>query len=254
MPQRILVTDDDPAVLTFTRKTLTRGGFTVETATNGQVALKVLERFKPDLIISDIVMPQMDGVDFFKALRASDKTSMIPVIIITENERYRALFQELGVSKFMEKPIEPQDLLSKVKEILFRDKGQKRVLIIDQKGEVSDDMSAIIEKGGAVTSCADNSADAMAMALTIKPKVLFIDVLFEGGVARQMIRALRCFISLKDLVIVTFTHFDPQDCSDIDALEQIKECKAACDEAGANQYIGRFSRSTFADSIRPFLE
>lgn len=81
--KNILLVDDDPLVVRMYQNKLTKDGYMVNTASNGEEALIQVMKEKPDLILLDIMMPKMNGVETLKRLKAEEKTEMIPVIILT---------------------------------------------------------------------------------------------------------------------------------------------------------------------------
>lgn len=253
MPKRILVVDDDPLVATIAKNKLAMAGFEVETASNGEVALHLLKRTSFDAIVMDIVMPRMDGVDLFKALKADLSMAHIPVVILTENVKYKALFQKLGVDSFLEKPINPEALL-KILYAIFEDKESlEKVLIVGAMEGVVGDMSKLLEQAGEKTIIAREGVQAMAMALSAVPKLILLDLLLKDLAPREMIRAWHCFVSLRHTKIVTYTQFSPEEMGNVDAVEQLKQSKDECQQAGASQYIGRFSSTTFLQTLKPLL-
>ena len=103
----------------FLRRTLKKLGYTnVVLSEDGEVALKELELKPFDLIISDWHMPNMDGLDFYKALSKNRKWSEIPFLLITaEKERNKVV--EAGIKEYLVKPVKPKNLSNKIKEVVF---------------------------------------------------------------------------------------------------------------------------------------
>ena len=85
---------------------------------DGEIALKELELKSFDLIISDWHMPNMDGLDFYKALSKNQKWSDIPFLLITE-EKERNKVVEAGIKEYLVKPVKPENLSNKIKEVVF---------------------------------------------------------------------------------------------------------------------------------------
>lgn len=117
----ILVVEDIPNVLELVETTLRFKGYPVVTATNGQEALEFIERERPALVITDILMPKMDGFALAHRLRTNPQTRAIPIIFlsatyITPEDKRFAL--NLGAVRFMEKPIDTEEFLLSVAEIL----------------------------------------------------------------------------------------------------------------------------------------
>lgn len=117
----ILIVEDVPNVLELLEVTLRFKGYAVLTAHNGEEALEVIARQRPVLIITDILMPKVDGYAFVQKLRLNPETRSIPVVFlsatyVTPEDKEFAL--SLGASRFMEKPIDTEDFLLTVAELV----------------------------------------------------------------------------------------------------------------------------------------
>ena len=114
----ILVVDDEPKIVKLVRDYLERAGFEVRVATNGKFALSQARSEKPDLIILDLGLPQMDGMDVTRELR---KVSNVPIIMLTgrSEESDKLIGLELGADDYVTKPFSPKELVARVR-VLFR--------------------------------------------------------------------------------------------------------------------------------------
>ena len=122
--QPLLVVEDIPNVLELLEVTLKFQGYQVLSARNGEEALKILEEEKPALVITDILMPVLDGFAFVQKIRSNPKTQDIPVIFlsatyVTREDRDFAL--SLGASLFIEKPFDTEDFLLTIAELLSQE-------------------------------------------------------------------------------------------------------------------------------------
>lgn len=116
MPNKILAIDDENDVLLIIKTALSSEGEDVITASNGFDGLALAEDEQPDLILLDLKMPEMDGMEVLEKLRDNEKTRDIPVIILTgisEKNKIREALNE-GITYYIVKPFECQDLLSKI--------------------------------------------------------------------------------------------------------------------------------------------
>ncbi len=115
----ILIVDDNPSVRTLVRDYLSEQGLRVVTADNGQNALFVARQEKPDLILLDIMMPEMDGYQFISAYR---KESASPIILLTAKleETDKVLGLELGADDYVTKPFGMRELLARIRAVLRR--------------------------------------------------------------------------------------------------------------------------------------
>jgi CheY-like chemotaxis protein len=116
----VLLVEDDPDLLRFARTTLRLGGYRVRTATRGDEALRLVARTRPDLVVLDLRLPGVDGVQVLQALRADPALAATPVVVLTASagpeDRERAL--AAGVAAYLLKPVSADDLLAAVERVL----------------------------------------------------------------------------------------------------------------------------------------
>ncbi len=122
MAKTILVADDEQDIRDLIAYNLTREGFSVETATNGKEALSKLAATPTSLIILDIMMPEMDGFEACRAIRADPATTNIPILFLTARsaEIDQIVSLELGADDYVQKPVSPRVLVARVKSLLRR--------------------------------------------------------------------------------------------------------------------------------------
>jgi DNA-binding response OmpR family regulator len=125
MKPRILVVDDEPDVLDLVTYNLGQAGFQTETAADGAEALRKARSSAPDLILLDLMLPEMDGLEVCKLLRRDTKTSAIPIIMLTAraSEIDRIVGLELGADDYVPKPFSPRELVLRVKKRLEQNSG-----------------------------------------------------------------------------------------------------------------------------------
>jgi len=120
-PATLLVVEDIPDILILLKATLEFKGYRVITARDGQEALEIIERERPAVIVTDILMPRMDGFNLVHRLRLSSKTRDIPVIFLSATyvaPEDKAFALSLGVTRFIEKPVNFEEFLPAVSELL----------------------------------------------------------------------------------------------------------------------------------------
>ncbi|MDK2817567.1 MAG: two-component system, OmpR family, alkaline phosphatase synthesis response regulator PhoP [Moorella sp. (in: firmicutes)] len=119
---KILVVDDEVAIQELVRYNLERSGFEVLTAPDGPTALAKVEQTLPDLIILDLMLPGIDGLEVCRRLKANKATAAIPIIILSakNDELDKVLGLELGADDYVTKPFSPRELLARVKVCLRR--------------------------------------------------------------------------------------------------------------------------------------
>ncbi len=126
----ILVVDDEPKITNLVRDYLVRSGFEVLTACDGRQALATARDRKPDLLIVDLGLPDIDGLDVTRTLR---KESSVPVIILTarDEETDKILGLELGADDYITKPFSPKELVARVRAVLRRSETAREGIPMD---------------------------------------------------------------------------------------------------------------------------
>ncbi len=122
MSQRILVVDDEADILRLVRAYLERAGFVVVTASEGREALAVFRHERPNLVILDLNLPGLDGLDVCRAMR---RDSDVPIIMLTARleETDRLIGLELGADDYVVKPFSPREIVARVRAVLRRAEG-----------------------------------------------------------------------------------------------------------------------------------
>jgi DNA-binding response OmpR family regulator len=139
---KILVVDDEPEAVELVKFNLDQAGFAVITADDGAEALQKARSHRPDLIVLDVMLPEIDGLEICKLLRRDASTAGTPIIMLTAKaaEIDRVLGLELGADDYVTKPFSPRELVLRVKNLLQRGRGtpqkQERLhfgdLVIDE--------------------------------------------------------------------------------------------------------------------------
>ncbi len=124
MAETILVVEDDPKTVNLLRLYLEREGYGVLTAHDGQSALNVFERAHPNLIILDLMLPRLDGIEVCRRLRASSDVSIL-MLTAKVDEVDKLLGLSLGADDYVTKPFSPREVVARVKAILRRAGGKK---------------------------------------------------------------------------------------------------------------------------------
>ena len=135
MAQHILAVDDDAHILQIVKVNLEHAGYEVRTASNGREALAAVQLEHPDLIVMDVTMPEMDGLEALRQLKADDATSSIPVVMLTANAEDKDVLQGWhdGAHAYLNKPFNLKELLTFVQTILASE---------SQSGSVTYDVTA----------------------------------------------------------------------------------------------------------------
>jgi CheY-like chemotaxis protein len=122
MPPRVLVVDDDPQVRKLVSLNFELDGYDVVSAAGGAEALAEVARQRPDVMVCDVMMPGMDGLEVVRRLRADPKTASLPVVMVSAKAQRSDLTEgkSAGADAYVTKPFDPQDLLDAVAKLLKR--------------------------------------------------------------------------------------------------------------------------------------
>ncbi|MBJ8020083.1 two-component system response regulator PhoP [Bacillus cereus] len=170
MNNRILVVDDEEFILTLIEFNLQQAGFEVITAMDGEMALQKATTERPDLIILDLMLPKMDGMEVCKELRL--QRVMTPILMLTakDDEFDKVLGLELGADDYMTKPFSPREVVARVKAILRRTKLQQE----EQVAEAPDEDSITIAELKILPECYEAYFQGRKLELTPKEFELLV--------------------------------------------------------------------------------
>jgi two-component system phosphate regulon response regulator PhoB len=120
--ERVLIVDDDPDIVRLVRYNLSHSGYDVLSAGSGREALELVEKQPPDLVVLDVMLPDVDGLEVCRTLRQQSSSKRIPILMLTARgeEIDRVVGFELGVDDYVSKPFSPRELVLRVKSILRR--------------------------------------------------------------------------------------------------------------------------------------
>jgi DNA-binding response OmpR family regulator len=119
---RVLVADDDPVAARFVATLLGGKGYEVLVASDGEHALEIARTLRPDLIVSDLVMPYRDGFDVIQAIRSEESLARIPIVIVSMKDREEDVVRglESGADDYLVKPFNARELVVRVRKLLAR--------------------------------------------------------------------------------------------------------------------------------------
>ena len=137
---KILVVEDEPDILEMVRYNLDQAGLDVETAEDAERALQSVQEILPDLIILDLMLPGIDGLDMCRQLKQDARTRHIPILMLTarKEEVDRIVGLELGADDYVVKPFSPRELVLRVQAILRRSQGSLQSTSDSETGYIRD--------------------------------------------------------------------------------------------------------------------
>jgi DNA-binding response OmpR family regulator len=138
MPARILVVDDDKQIVRLVKTYLEQAGYSVLTASDGENALRIIRRERPDLVVLDLMLPERDGWEITRILRSDETLAAIPILMLTARieDTDKILGLELGADDYMTKPFNPREVVARVRALLRRVRGNVALPRVLQIGGV----------------------------------------------------------------------------------------------------------------------
>ncbi|HEX8993260.1 MAG TPA: response regulator transcription factor [Anaerolineales bacterium] len=171
MPQTIMVVDDEKRLVSLVQSYLNQAGYHVVTAFNGREALGVAEREKPDLIILDLMMPEMDGHEFVETYRRRHHT---PIIMLTARveEESEVIGLDLGADDYVTKPFRPRELMARVRAVLRRSgQAEPAAKVLEVAGITLDRDSRSVKVGERYVDLTPSEFDLLAALMSAPGRV-----------------------------------------------------------------------------------
>ena len=139
----ILVIDDEPDLIELVQFNLQKDGYEVIVAKNGQAGLEIAQKHLPDMIVLDLMMPGIDGLEVCRQLRSDARTRLIPMIMLTAKsaEADRIVGLELGADDYITKPFSPRELLARVRALLRRATSTQETPTVIRQADVMIDVT-----------------------------------------------------------------------------------------------------------------
>jgi CheY-like chemotaxis protein len=253
---KILMIEDEKAIVQIVQERLSLAGFEIFSAFDGRNGLQIAKDKKPDLIITDAMIPLMSGYELCKAIKLDEDTKSIPIIVMTEKHRMEDSFMFLGVNNFLSKPIILDELESAVKNMLNFSQIMhlhKSTILIHGRPEIISCCQQLLKGDLHWTGYFSVNSDSfLQYAIKYIPDVIFIDLLVPGVPADEMIKKLQLIPELKDTIILTY-YTSASITNDAIAIQahmiEVQYMKILTQEAGAKEYLGAFNPVTFLNLI-----
>ncbi len=182
MPKKIILIEDEQDITKLVTHYLTKEGFTVKSSLDGIKGLQLVRHEKPDLVILDLMLPEMDGLEICKRLRADPKTSALPIIVLTAKgeESDKIVGLELGADDYVTKPFSPKELVARVKALFRRSERQVEGSTHYRYGQISLDVARHeVKVGGKEIQLTAKEFSLLVQLLKNKGRVLTRETLLD---------------------------------------------------------------------------
>ena len=196
----ILIVDDDHSIRSLLHQELSDAGYLIEEAGNGREALDMIRGHKPDLIILDVMMPEMNGFDVAAILKNDPETMDIPIIMLSiVQDKIRGY--RIGVDRYLNKPIDTAQLFTEVGMLLEQGKSKKKVLVVDEDSTALRTLTDVLEtKGYHVVE--SNGKELMEKALLNQPDIIILNSAEQGQ--DEVIKALRFEKGMENVLFLMY--------------------------------------------------
>ena len=202
----VLVVDDERPARDILGYALTQEGYRVVTAAGGQEGLRLARHEKPDVIILDVIMPDLDGWAVLRSLKADADLCKIPVILVTVlGDRDMGI--ALGAAEHLTKPVDPKELLRLLARVQWSARTPD-VLIVDDDGATRDVLRRALVKEGWMVREAANGAEGLDQLTKAKPAVMLLDLIMPEMDGFEVMREMRLNPVWRDIHVVIVTSKD----------------------------------------------
>jgi signal transduction histidine kinase/DNA-binding response OmpR family regulator len=196
----ILIVDDDANIRELLNQEFTEAGYRVRMAGDGREALAEVRRERPDLVVLDVMMPEINGFDVAAVLKNDPQTLDIPIIILSiVQDRERGF--RLGVDRYLTKPIDTGLLFREVDALLAQGASHKRVLVVDEDATTVKTLADVLTaRGYHVTEA--SGAELLEKAVAVQPDIIILNTLLSQK--HDVVQSLRFEKGLENVVFVVY--------------------------------------------------
>ena len=196
----VLVVDDDASIRGLLVQELSEAGYQVQEAENGREALDKIRKQKPDLVLLDVMMPEMNGFDVAAILKNDPVTMDIPIIILSiVQDKERGM--RIGVDKYLTKPFETDQLIHEVSALLEQGQSHKKIMVVDENSTTVKTLSDVLQARG-YQVVESNGAEMLEKAKSILPDVIILRS--ANGGQQDMVKSLRFEKGMEHVVFLVY--------------------------------------------------
>ncbi len=197
---KILIVDDDDSIRSLLQQELGDAGYSIEEARNGKEAIAAVRKQRPDLIILDIMMPEMNGFDVAAVLKNDPQTMDIPIIVLSIVQDKTRGFR-IGVDRYLTKPIDTGLLFSEIGSLLEQGKSKKKVMVVDQDSATVNTLTEVLKtKGYSVMEA--NEKELLEKAIANQPDIIIINSVLSGK--QDIVQTIRFEKGLENVLFLVY--------------------------------------------------
>lgn len=221
----ILLIDDEVDLQQLMKITLKSKNYHVEIANHGIEGLAKLEIIKPDLIILDMNMPKMGGLEFYQRICDDKNRPKYPILVLTARANMEQLFKQLNIDGFMAKPFEIADLLQEIDTIIQKRSNAaykitssgirepRKICIVENKPETLDKIGSVFLAAGFIVNPAQNGTEGIERIASSVPDVALVNLGLADIPGDMVILKLKMMAKTQDVKFILYTQRDPEKAS-----------------------------------------
>ncbi|HYJ65161.1 MAG TPA: GAF domain-containing protein, partial [Parafilimonas sp.] len=196
----ILVVDDDDSIRSLLQQELSDAGYLIEEAKDGKLALESIRRNRPDLIILDVMMPEINGFDVAAILKNDPQTMDIPIIILSIVQDKARGFR-IGVDRYLTKPIDTAKLFEEVGNLLEQGKSKKKVMVVDEDSSAVRSLTELLQAKGYVVVESDGK-ELVEKAISSQPDIIILNSVLSDK--NEIVQSLRFEKGLENVLFLIY--------------------------------------------------
>lgn len=191
---RVLIVNDSPHEGRKLRQAIEKEGFSVYEGANKEDAIDLARRFRPNIIVIDVVMPEIDGTYLVKVLREDPETKEIPIIVFSAIEEENARLKDVKAIKIIKRSMDEKTLVKDIKAALYHHRkaepGEK-ILIVDDERSITSLITSMLQEFGYTTIEASTGEEALSIAQAEQPDLILLDINLPGIDGFQTLKRLK---------------------------------------------------------------
>jgi len=196
----ILVVDDDDSIRSLLHQELSDAGYIIEEAKDGKMALESIRKNRPDLIILDVMMPEINGFDVAAILKNDPQTMDIPIIILSIVQDKARGFR-IGVDRYLTKPIDTVKLFEEVGSLLEQGKSKKKVMVVDEDSSAVRSLTEVLQTKGYIVVESDGK-ELVEKAISTQPDIIILNSVLSDK--NEIVQSLRFEKGLENVLFLIY--------------------------------------------------
>jgi|GEM_PF-555782 len=196
----ILVVDDDDSIRSLLQQELSEAGYTIQEARDGKMALDSIRKSRPDLIILDVMMPEINGFDVAAILKNDPQTMDIPIIILSIVQDKARGFR-IGVDRYLTKPIDTTRLFEEVGALLDQGKSKKKVMVVDEDTSAVKSLTEVLQAKGYIV-VESHEREMLEKAISTQPDIIILNSVISNK--NDIVQTLRFERGLEHVLLLIY--------------------------------------------------